>query len=196
MYNTDLPTALAALVQAGFQQLVGVAVPASGPTPMERRMGQLDLSTEQIEGNQVKGVAARLAAGPHECSFRFPKRYEEEQDNTSQYLSHEAFHMTRRGNGEGSIRLRQDGRWEARYTLPNGYRRSIMGKTRSAVREKLTEALRNLDRGIIAPRDERQTLGDYLDRWLVIKRPTVEPGYWRRLEESVRIYSRRSAECP
>lgn len=94
----------------------------------------------------------------------------------------------RRGSGEGSIRLRPDGRWEARYTLPDGKRRSIMGKTRTEVARKLTEALRDLDRGIVAPKDERQTLGAYLDSWLVTKKPTVEPGYWRRLEECVRLY--------
>src|SRR5690349_17333832 len=94
----------------------------------------------------------------------------------------------RRGNNEGNIRKRHDGRWEARYTLPDGKRRSIMGKTRADVAKRLTEALRDLDRGVIAPKDERQTLGQYLDSWLVTKKPTVEPGYWRRLEESVRIY--------
>ena len=96
--------------------------------------------------------------------------------------------MVRRGKGEGNIRLHHDGRWEARYTLPDGARRSFMGKTRTEVAKRLTEALRDLDRGINAPRDGRQTLGTYLDSWLVIKKPTVEPGYWRRLEESVRIY--------
>src|SRR5258707_15513684 len=96
--------------------------------------------------------------------------------------------MVRRGKGEGNIRLHHDGRWEARYTLPDGARRSFMGKTRTEVAKRLTEALRDLDRGITAPRDGRQTLGAYLDSWLVIKKPTVEPGYWRRLEESVRIY--------
>jgi integrase len=93
----------------------------------------------------------------------------------------------RRGNGEGSIRERADGRFEARYTV-DGTRRSIMGKTRVEVREKLTEALRNLDLGITTPLDGRQTLGEYLDSWLVTKKPMVELGYWRRLEESVRLY--------
>ncbi len=73
--------------------------------------------------------------------------------------------MTRRGINEGSTRSRKDGRWEARYSLPDGARRSLMGKTRAEVREKLTQALRDLDRGIIAPRDERQTFGAYLDQW-------------------------------
>ena len=92
----------------------------------------------------------------------------------------------RRGNGDGNIRLHHDGRWEARYTL-DGKRHSIMGKTRAEVREKLTAVQRDIDRGITTPRDERQTLGQYLDGWLIAKRATVEYGYWRRCEESVRL---------
>jgi hypothetical protein len=37
--------------------------------------------------------------------------------------------MGRRGNHEGSIRVRDDGRFEARYTLPDGTRKSIQGKS-------------------------------------------------------------------
>lgn len=94
----------------------------------------------------------------------------------------------RRGNGEGNIRLRSDGRWEARYSLPDGTRRSLMGKTRAEVREKLTAVLRNLDRGIVAPRDERQTFGAYLDGWLMTKKPETEPGYWFRCEQYIRLH--------
>lgn len=95
--------------------------------------------------------------------------------------------MKRRGNNEGNIRLRADERWEARYTLPDGSRRSIMGKTRAEVREKLTKALRDLDQGMITPKDERQTFGEYLDQWLAAKKPVIEHSYWTRLE----IYIRR-----
>jgi len=63
-----------------------------------------------------------------------------------------------------------------------------MGKTRAEVARKLTEALRGLDRGIIAPRDERQTLGAYLDRWLVTKQSEVERGYWTRCEAYTRLH--------
>jgi integrase len=96
--------------------------------------------------------------------------------------------VTRRGNNEGSIRHRvADDRWEARYTLPDGSRRSIFGKTRTEVREKLTKALRDLDQGVTAPKDERRTFGDYLDQWLEIKKPEIEYSYWKRCE----IYIRR-----
>jgi integrase len=52
--------------------------------------------------------------------------------------------MGRRGNGEGSISRRKDGRWEARYTVytAEGPKRKVLyGKTRSAVAEKLNKAL-------------------------------------------------------
>jgi len=45
----------------------------------------------------------------------------------------------RRGHGEGSVRRRPDGRWEARIRLPDGSRASAYGKTRA-------EAVRELDR--------------------------------------------------
>lgn len=96
--------------------------------------------------------------------------------------------MKRRGKGEGSIRLRPDGRWEARHQLPDGSQKSLYAKTRQEAARRLNEALNDLERGIITPKDGRQTLGAYLEGWLITKKPTVEPTYWRRLEEQVRIY--------
>ena len=75
----------------------------------------------------------------------------------------------RRGAGEGSIRRRKDGLWEARLTV--GYeggrqqRRSVYGKTRAETARKLAEALRAHDSGQPFA-DARTTLADYLDRWL------------------------------
>jgi integrase len=94
----------------------------------------------------------------------------------------------RRGNNEGSIRLHHDGRWEARYSLPDGSRRSIMGKTRAEVAKKLTGVLRDLDRGVTTPRNEQQTVGAYLDTWLATKKPEVEPSYWHRCEQYIRLH--------
>jgi hypothetical protein len=50
------------------------------------------------------------------------------------------------GNGEGNIRQRKDGRYEGRYCVdtPEGLRRrSIYGKTRKEVADKLAEKLAN-----------------------------------------------------
>jgi integrase len=51
----------------------------------------------------------------------------------------------RRGNGEGTIYKRKDGRYEARYTVHTASgpkRKAIYGKTRAEVAEKLTKRLR------------------------------------------------------
>ena len=48
--------------------------------------------------------------------------------------------MGRRGNGEGTITRRNDGRWEARYYVQtmNGQKRKVLyGKTRAEARDKL-----------------------------------------------------------
>jgi len=76
--------------------------------------------------------------------------------------------MGRRGNGEGTITRRKDGRWEARYYVPtvNGTkRRTIYGKTQAEVRDKLTKALSDRIDGIVYD-DENMTVGEYLDVWL------------------------------
>lgn len=46
----------------------------------------------------------------------------------------------KRGNGEGSISRRKDGRWEGRYTV-NGKRRGVYGTTRKEVADKLARAI-------------------------------------------------------
>ncbi len=49
----------------------------------------------------------------------------------------------RRGNGEGSLTKRPDGRWEARITLEHGKRKSFFARTRQAAARRLAEALRD-----------------------------------------------------
>ena len=52
--------------------------------------------------------------------------------------------MGRRGNGEGSISRRKDGRWEAKYTAHTAdgpKRRTLYGKTRKEAADKLARAL-------------------------------------------------------
>src|ERR687898_3560563 len=76
--------------------------------------------------------------------------------------------MGRRGNGEGTITRRKDGRWEARHYVPtvNGTKRkTIYGKTQAEVRDKLTKALSDRIDGIVYD-DENVTVGEYLDSWL------------------------------
>lgn len=74
----------------------------------------------------------------------------------------------RRGNGEGSITRRKDERWMGRYTVhtANGPKqKSMYGKTRSEVAEKLTKAMADRDGGLLFDA-ENMTVGEYLERWL------------------------------
>ena len=74
----------------------------------------------------------------------------------------------KRGNGEGSIRRRRDGRWEGRYTVYNAEGRkqkTVYGKTRNEVAEKLTEVMAGRDKGLVFDAG-KLTVGEYLERWL------------------------------
>jgi integrase len=94
--------------------------------------------------------------------------------------------MGKRGNGEGSIIRRKDGLYMARYTIQTATgakRKTLYGKTRGEVSEKLTKAMADRDGGLVFDADN-QKLGDYLDRWLNDSvrgsvRPVTFEGYAR-----------------
>lgn len=65
----------------------------------------------------------------------------------------------------GSIRQRADGRWEGRYTAPDGRQRSVYAKSEKAVAAKLRGVLHELDTGIWAE-PSKLTVGQWLDVWL------------------------------
>jgi len=91
----------------------------------------------------------------------------------------------KRGNNDGSVRKRADGRWEARYfagVKENGKpdQRSLYAPTQEEAQKKLREVLRQLDREeYVEP--SKITLGQWLDRWFeVYGRPR-----WREKTEAV-----------
>ena len=53
----------------------------------------------------------------------------------------------RRGNNEGSITRRPDGRWHGRMTVDGARRKHFYGKSRQEVAAQLTAALRERDQG-------------------------------------------------
>src|SRR5689334_9545283 len=71
----------------------------------------------------------------------------------------------KRANGEGSIRKRADGRWEAMVTLPYGKRKSYFRKTWADANAARIKALHDLGRGIPIVA-EKQTVAEYLVWWL------------------------------
>jgi integrase len=100
--------------------------------------------------------------------------------------------MSKRGNLEGSIYKRADGRWVG--VLHLGYadgkrqRKSYYGETRRDVQQRLTAALRDQQQGI-APVSARLTVGVLLDEWLQAERISGKrvSGY-ARLESCVRSH--------
>ncbi len=93
----------------------------------------------------------------------------------------------KRGNSEGSIRRRSDGRWEARVVLENGQRKSFYAKTRQEVSRLLAGALRDRDAGLPIV-GEKQTVEQYLTQWLNDIKPTIRLRSWIRYEEAVRLH--------
>ncbi|MGI8825192.1 MAG: tyrosine-type recombinase/integrase [Chloroflexota bacterium] len=69
-----------------------------------------------------------------------------------------------RSHGEGNIRQRRNGKWEARISL-DGKPRSFYGKTRREAQVKMREAIEAHGKGRL-PDTKSQTLAHYLDHWL------------------------------
>ena len=93
----------------------------------------------------------------------------------------------RRGHHEGSIGQRSDGRWQGRISLPDGRRKYVYAPTKKEVVEKMDAAKRQLADGL-GSLDERQTLEQYLARWLVDSaKPSLQPKTWASYESIVRI---------
>lgn len=100
--------------------------------------------------------------------------------------------MAKRGQNEGSIYQRKDGRWTAMVNLgwQNGkrVRKSYYGATRKEVQDQLTKALSALQNGLPLTSD-KATLGRHLKWWLdeVVKR-TNRPSTYRSYEQLVRLH--------
>lgn len=79
--------------------------------------------------------------------------------------------INKRGNGEGTIYQRPDGRWMAQGTIGRDYetgkpkRVTFYGKTRKEVQEKLANALHSQQKGTYVP-PSKITFADWLDTWL------------------------------
>lgn len=95
----------------------------------------------------------------------------------------------KKANGEGSITQRKDGRWMGRLSLDNGKRKTFYGKTRKDVDEQLTRARADQHQGLpIAT--ERQTVAQFLDRWLHdTARHRLRPTTYRRYESLLRVHA-------
>jgi integrase len=100
--------------------------------------------------------------------------------------------VAKNGNGEGGItRHKKSGLYMARYTVqtPTGpKRKTLYGKTRREVDEKLTAAKADRDRGLLFDADSL-TVGRYLERWLADSvRDTVKAITYETYERLIRLH--------
>jgi integrase len=99
--------------------------------------------------------------------------------------------MSKRGRGEGTISKRGDGRWMGKVDLGwqdgRRCRKSVYGRTRRAVADKLTKVLGAVAKGEALP-DERVTVGAFLAKYLVHKHTILRPRAWATYEQAVRLY--------
>ena len=104
--------------------------------------------------------------------------------------------MGKRGNGEGSITRRKDGRWWGRHTVHTSEgpkQKAVYGKTRADVAAKLRKAMSEADSGLVFDAGS-VTVGEYLDGWLSDSvLPLVEAG---KLEHSTYVPLRRYRRQP
>lgn len=78
--------------------------------------------------------------------------------------------MSKRQNGEGTIRQRSDGRWEARYSCVHpetgeSKNASVYGSTARQARDRRKEALERLANGA-PPKDSEITVATWVQRWM------------------------------
>lgn len=101
--------------------------------------------------------------------------------------------MAKRANNEGTIRLRPDGLWEARYTAGcnpgtgKQIQRSIYGKSQKEVREKLQKVSVDLNEGLYLE-PSKMTVSQWLDTWLKEYTKNVKPQTRASYETQIRVH--------
>jgi integrase len=95
----------------------------------------------------------------------------------------------RRGNGEGSISERSDGRWQAQITLPDGSRRTAYAKTQKEAITRLDELRAEAKRaGRLLPSTGYRTLSEFFAAWLSTVDGNREANTYRFYRQNLRLY--------
>jgi integrase len=99
-------------------------------------------------------------------------------------------------NNMGSISQRKDGLWEGKTTFkkPDGTvgRKTVYGRTSREVQAKVVALLSDIQRGLPVRSNERETVNQYLDRWLQGRRDlseNVQANYRSHLEKHIKLSS-------
>jgi len=99
----------------------------------------------------------------------------------------------KRGNGEGSIFQRKDGRWVGQ--ILTGYKpdtgkpkyKLIYGKTRKEVAAKLTQALTSIQNGTYTE-PNKVTLQQWLHKWMGVFQEDISPNFYARRKDLIRLH--------
>ena len=101
----------------------------------------------------------------------------------------------KRANGEGSIRKRENGTWEARIQLGNDpvtgkpIRKSVYAKTQKEARSKLQELIeKKKSQNYNQVEDDKLTLDTWLDMWLNNYLVDIKPNTILQYESVVRLH--------
>ena len=92
----------------------------------------------------------------------------------------------RRGNREGSIFKRKDGRWCAQISI-QGRRLTKYAGTRGECREWIKDMQVQVGEGLTLE-GARMTVATLLHRWLENAKPSLAHQTWRAYERYVRLY--------
>lgn len=95
----------------------------------------------------------------------------------------------RRAKGDGAISVRTDGRWQASLVVDAGGRKSrkyIYARTEKAVRDKLKDAIRDRDRGLLVM--HTVTVETWMGEWLDQQERKLKPQTMRSYREKSRNY--------
>jgi integrase len=93
----------------------------------------------------------------------------------------------RRGQGEGSIYQRKDGRFVGSFRLENGKRKYVYGESRVEAREKLRVSIHEYKQGTLVA-GSKQTLKQFLEQWLQAKRMELKDGTYRYYKSYVETH--------
>lgn len=93
--------------------------------------------------------------------------------------------MARRGNGEGSVYRRKNGTWAAALEI-DGRRHFVYAPTQREAREKLTSLRAAAARGVKV--GSRETVGEYLRRWIDSVKPAIGERTWEGYESIIRVH--------
>ena len=94
--------------------------------------------------------------------------------------------VTRRSPGDGTIFKRGDGLYVAGFTV-DGRQYRVTAKNRNRAIEKRRELRKQLDSGVRVT-GGRAKLSAWMDQWLIIHKPRVDPETFRSYANTVRLH--------